>query len=58
MKTIRIQTLFARVLLAGFVVLTLSLGVAAASARSGDLHVSISHVSFEPPRERVRLNSS
>jgi hypothetical protein len=39
MKTIRIQTLFARVLVAGFVVLTLSLSVSAASARSGDLHV-------------------
>jgi hypothetical protein len=39
MKTIRIQTLFARVLVAGFVVVTLSLSVSAASARSGDLHV-------------------
>jgi hypothetical protein len=39
MKTIRIQTLFARVLVAGFVVLTLSLPASAASARSGDLHV-------------------
>ena len=39
MKTIRIRTLFARVLVAGFVVLTLSLPVSAASARSGDLHV-------------------
>jgi hypothetical protein len=39
MNTIRIQTLFARVLVAGFVVVTLSLSVSAASARSGDLHV-------------------
>jgi hypothetical protein len=39
MKTIRIQTLFARVLVAGFVVMTLSLPVSAGSARSGDLHV-------------------
>jgi hypothetical protein len=39
MKTIRIQTHFARVLVAGSVVLTLSLPVSAASARSGDLHV-------------------
>jgi len=39
MKTIRIQTLFARVLVAGFVVLTLSLPVSAGSARSGELHV-------------------
>lgn len=40
MKSIRIQTLFARVLIAGLVLLTLSLPASAASARRGKLHVT------------------
>ena len=40
MRTIRIQTLFALVLVAGFVVLTLSLPVWATPARRGKLHVT------------------
>ena len=41
MKTIRTQTLFTRVLVAGFIALTLSLGAEAASpARKGNLNVT------------------
>jgi len=39
-KTIRIQTLFVRLLVAGLVVLTLSLSVSGASGRRGKLHVT------------------
>jgi hypothetical protein len=39
-KTIRIQTLFVRLLVAGLVVLTLSLSVSADSRRRGKLHVT------------------
>jgi hypothetical protein len=39
MKTIRMKALLVRVLVAAFVVLTISLPVLAASARQGELHV-------------------
>jgi hypothetical protein len=39
-KTICIEALFVRLLVAGFIVLTLSLSVSAASARRGKLHVT------------------